>query len=93
MRDKGSGFRVPGSGFWVLALAAASLAVVSAQSRQPQAQFGVRAELVLVDVSVTDGESRPVSDLQASDFDLEVNGQPRPIANVQYISTIAEPTA
>ncbi len=51
-------------------------------------QFGVRTELVLVDVSVTDDQSRPVTDLSPADFDLEVNGQSRPIANLQYISTV-----
>jgi VWFA-related protein len=57
---------------------------------QPAAQFGARAELVLVDVSVTDNDSRPITDLDASDFTLEVNGQSRPLASVQYISTVTD---
>jgi VWFA-related protein len=67
--------------------------IVVAQSgqtaRPSRAQFGARTELVLVDVSVTDDQSRPVTDLTPADFDLEVNGQPRPIANLQYISTVS----
>jgi VWFA-related protein len=57
---------------------------------QSRAQFEARAELVLVDVTVTDRDSRPVTDLSPSDFDLEVNGQARPITNVQYVSTLSE---
>jgi len=56
---------------------------------QSRAQFGARTELVLVDVSVTDDQSRPVTDLTPADFELEVNGQSRPIANLQYISTVS----
>lgn len=69
---------------------------VSAQSTPPSTsqspsglQFGVRTELVLVDVSVTDDDSRPITDLTVTDFDLQVNGQSRPIASAQYISTLA----
>jgi VWFA-related protein len=45
---------------------------------------------VLVDVSVTDRDSRPVTDLTPADFDLEVNGQPRTIVGAQFISTLVE---
>jgi len=65
----------------------------SAQSppQSPSAvQFGVKTELVLVDVSVIDAESRPVTDLTVADFDLRVNGQSRPISSAQYISTAPE---
>ena len=59
-----------------------------------KAQFGVKTELVLVDASITDGDSRPVTDLSVADFDLQVNGQSRPIASAQYISTLPPtPTA
>ncbi|MGE0460253.1 MAG: VWA domain-containing protein [Vicinamibacterales bacterium] len=50
----------------------------------------MRTELVLVDVSVTDGDSRPVPDLTVADFDLQVNGQSRPIASAQYIATVSD---
>ena len=54
----------------------------------PQPRFDTRADLVLVDVSVVDGDSRPVQGLVATDFELKVNGQPRAIQNVQYIATL-----
>lgn len=77
----------------VCVIGGSPLGRVHAQSPPSRAQFEARTELVLLDVSVTDGESTPVTDLQVSDFDLEVNGQPRPIANVQYISTVIDTPA
>ena len=81
-------------------LIAAGLLVVSGvllsaqQPSVPRQQFETRAELVLVDVTVVDGDNRPVKDLQQGDFELQVNGQPRAIASAQYISnTPAAPSA
>src|SRR5688572_27543012 len=64
----------------------------TAQAQQPQPQpprpvFETKTELVLVDVNVVDRDARPVPTLAAGDFQLEVNGQPRPIASIQFIST------
>src|SRR5688572_31517698 len=64
--------------------------VLSAQSAdQPQkpAQFETRADVVLVDVNVIDRDGNPVHNLSAADFALEVNGQPRAIHTLQFIST------
>ena len=74
---------------------APTLATDAPQAPVPsKAQFGVKTELVLVDASITDGESRPVTDLSVADFDLQVNGQSRPIASAQFISTLPPtPTA
>lgn len=53
----------------------------------PRPSFETKAELVLVDVNVVDRDARPVATLAPSDFALEVNGQPRKIESVQFIST------
>jgi len=58
------------------------------QPAPPRASFETKAELVLVDVNVVDRETRPVPTLTAADFELEVNGQPRPIQSVQFIATV-----
>ena len=58
-----------------------------APQQPPRPVFETRAELVLVDVNVVDRESKPVTGLSPADFQLEVNGQPRPIASIQFIST------
>jgi len=65
----------------------------SAQPQAPSsstAQFNTLTELVLVDASITDNQSRPVTDLTVADFDLQVNGQTRPIASAQFVSTLPE---
>ena len=72
--------------FCLLPFALAAGAALSAQ--QPQRPiFETKAELVLVDVNVVDRDSKPVTTLTPADFQLEVNGQPRPIASIQFIST------
>lgn len=86
-------YRLLPSAFGILFCGTALLQAQAPQSspQQPKPVFETKAELVLVDVNVVDRESRPVPTLTAADFALEVNGQPRPIASVQFIST--EPTA
>jgi len=71
---------------------------VAINAQQPQAQqppapqiprpsFETKAEIVLVDVNVVDRDAKPVPTLTADDFELEVNGQPRKIDSLQFIST------
>lgn len=57
------------------------------QPTLPRPTFDAKAELVLVDVTVVDRNGTPVPDLTADDFELQVNGQPRPIQSLQFIST------
>lgn len=64
-----------------------SFLIAAAQQQPPRPVFETKAELVLVDVNVVDRESTPVTTLAPADFELEVNGQPRPIASIQFIST------
>ena len=83
-----SAFSLPPSALLLFAFCALHSALPFAQEpQQPKPVFETKAELVLVDVNVVDRESNPVRTLTAADFALEVNGQPRPIASVQFIST------
>lgn len=59
--------------------------VASAQPQQSTPVFRAGVDLVAVDVSVVDGEGRPVEGLRAEDFSLKVNGTPRAISSVEYI--------
>ncbi len=72
----------------IVAMAAATVFAAQATPQLPRPSFDTRAELVLVDVNVVDRDTRPVATLTAADFELEVNGQPRPIQSVQFISTV-----
>jgi VWFA-related protein len=59
-----------------------------AQEQKPdQPRFETTAEVVLVDVTVVSGNGEPVTGLTASDFKLLVNGQPRPVHTVQFVTS------
>jgi VWFA-related protein len=74
--------------FTIVLITAAGVAARQEPTAQtPQPRFETRADLVLVDVSVVDGDSRPIEGLTAADFELKVNGQPRPIQDLQFIAT------
>ena len=62
-----------------------SAAATEQQPEQPR--FETSAEVVLVDVTVVSGNGEPVTGLTASDFKLVVNGQPRPVHTVQFITS------
>jgi VWFA-related protein len=64
-----------------------------AQTTPPAATFEARADLVLVDVNVLDGQGRPVTDLKAGDFELEVAGRSRRLQSARFISSVAVPDA
>lgn len=53
----------------------------------PRPTFETKAEIVLIDVNVVDRDAKPVPTLTDADFTLEVNGQPRKLQSVQFIST------
>jgi VWFA-related protein len=48
--------------------------------------FKSSVDIVPVDVSVVDKSGRPVSDLEAADFTLTVDGKPRRLASAEFIS-------
>jgi VWFA-related protein len=50
---------------------------------QPQQTIEVRSQLVVVDVTVTDGHGRPVTDLKRSDFQVFENGKSERIVAFQ----------
>ena len=57
---------------------------VAAQPASPIFRSGV--DLVTVDASVLDDEGRPIEGLAAQDFELRVDGQPRPVASAQFVA-------
>ena len=67
---------------WSLALAL--VAVTTAGAQQPT--FKSRVDLVTVDVAVLDSDGNPMPGLGRGDFTLRVDGQPRTIASVDYVT-------
>jgi VWFA-related protein len=59
--------------------------VLTLQSAAPQ-RFKSSVDVVQVDVSAIDASGRPVADLTAKDFELRVDGRPRRITSVQFVS-------
>jgi VWFA-related protein len=57
------------------------------QPQPPAATFRSTVDLVPVDVNIIDRSGKPVADLQAGDFVLMVDGQPRKIVSAEYIPT------
>lgn len=84
--------RVPPATALAVSLALAALNAQQPATPQapqlPRPAFEAETEIVLVDVNVVDRDARPVPTLTANDFELQVNGQPRPIQSVQFISTV-----
>ena len=59
--------------------------VLSAQTPQERPVFRSGVDLIEVDVSVVDGDSDPITDLQASDFSVSVDGDPRRVVQAQFV--------
>ena len=87
MRLSAVGSRLSAIGAMVLGCAVVVAAQQPATPQVPRPSFETKAEIVLVDVNVVDRDAKPVSTLTASDFELEVNGQPRTINSLQFIAT------
>jgi len=64
---------------WLGLTGAALAASVFAQEQGPRPSFRTGVQLVRIDVSVLDDKRQPVRGLQASDFIVLEDGQPRPI--------------
>jgi VWFA-related protein len=64
-------------------------AAPGAGQQVPPVEFEVGVELVTVDVSVVDRDGKPVRGLTKDDFELEVDGAPRPIASSLFIEQSA----
>jgi hypothetical protein len=58
-------------------------AAIKAQGQRPSFKAGV--QLVRIDVSVLDDKRQPVRGLQASDFTVTEDDQPRPIRAFQAV--------
>ncbi|MET0216130.1 MAG: VWA domain-containing protein [Vicinamibacterales bacterium] len=57
-----------------------------AQAAPPVQRFKTSVDVVQVDVSAIDGNGQPVLGLTAADFELRVDGRPRSISSVQFVS-------
>jgi VWFA-related protein len=56
-------------------------------SQQPGVTFRTSVDRVVVDVIVIDRRGRPVADMTADDFTIQVDGKPRRVASASFISS------
>jgi VWFA-related protein len=84
---------------WIAALALFPVAVVAIEAdlqvgpQQPPIQLETRAELILIDATVVDRQGQPIGDLTSDDFVVSIDGQPRPIASIQFVKSAARAAA
>jgi VWFA-related protein len=71
--------------FWVGVIALAALVTVTS-AQQPQV-FRSGTEAVPLDVVVVDRDGKPVSSLEAANFTVTVDGQPRRVFSSQFLSS------
>jgi len=74
---------------WSLGVAAAPLALciafASAGQSQDTPRFRAGVDLLPIDVTVVDGQGRPVVDLTSGDFTVFVAGTPRKVVSAEWI--------
>ena len=76
------GRQLAGLGLIVVAVSAA----LSALAAQQPPTFRSGVELIEVDATVLDRDGNPIADLQAADFAVTVEGEPRAVVQAQFIS-------
>jgi VWFA-related protein len=59
------------------------------QSTQPPV-FRSTVEVTSIDATVVDGNSRPITDLAPDEFNVDVDGQPRPVVSAQWVSMVPD---
>ena len=89
MQDTRRGARRLRSAMLAVVMAAG---VAVAASTQQAPVYKAEVDVVPVDLVVTDREGRPVSGLQAEDFRVTVDGQPRKVLTAQFLSSAAAPS-
>lgn len=60
----------------------------SPKSQGPSPVFRADVELVTIDVTALDGNGRQITDLTAADFQVEIDGDQRQVANVEYVRSV-----
>ncbi len=63
----------------------------SLEAQQEQPVFRTEVDVVEVDVSVVDEKGNPVQGLTAEDFTLLVDGVPRPLTHIDFVSFASDP--
>jgi len=63
-----------------------AVAVLSVAAAQQAPVFRAGVDLVTVDATVVDGQGNPIEGLRPDDFELKVDGQPRRVVSLEFVS-------
>lgn len=77
----------------VLVFVSAALSAAQDPPLPDQPTFRATTERVVIDAAVVDQAGRPITDVTASEFQLNVDGKPRGIVSVEFIPHLSEPAA
>src|SRR5262245_7716193 len=72
---------------WVLIAACAIVVAQGTVAPQQQPVFRSRVDSISVDVTVTDKQGKPVTDLKAEDFEIREANKPQTIDSFRFIQT------
>jgi VWFA-related protein len=61
-----------------------------AAQQEPVPQFRSSVDVTPIDVTVVDGRGAPVRDLKAADFTVTIDGQPRRVADAEWVPLVTE---
>ena len=91
MTARAGGVRISGAAAFVIASSITASAQQGptgpAKETQPPLIIQVGVDLIQLDASVTDKEGRPVADLRAEDFTLEIDGKKQPVSNASFFDS------
>lgn len=71
---------------WLGLVVVVATAAVSAQTSQQRPTFRSGVDVIEIDVSVIDGDGRPITDLEAPEFTVAIDGEPRRVVQAQFVS-------
>ncbi len=71
---------------WVAGVVIGAIAGVSTPATGQGPVFRSAVDLVTVDATVVDGQGNPVAGLRPGDFELKVDGKPRPVVSLEFVS-------
>ena len=69
-----------------LSVVAVSVALSAQTADEQRPTFRADVDVIEIDVNVIDGAGRPITDLVASDFTVEIDGEPRRVVQAPFVS-------
>ncbi len=59
--------------------------IAAAQTQQPQTTFRASVDVTSLDVTIVDGNGKPITDLTPTDFNVRIDGQQRKVVTAEWV--------